>query len=115
MNGQVHRNRRLVAQNSLLHVFFGANHQLLPQIGQTRSRLFQSLSADVRVVGRHLFRIVPYHLHHDILFSFRALSDDFQVSEESRDIAWCAPGDFDHYAVPENVRRAYLRMRKLAS
>jgi 8-oxo-dGTP pyrophosphatase MutT (NUDIX family) len=57
----------------------------------------------------------PYHLHHDILFCFRALSDDLQLSEESRDIAWCAPADFDRYAVPENVRRAYVRMRKLAS
>ena len=54
----------------------------------------------------------PYHLHHDLLFHFRATSDDFRLSPESRDIAWCAPADFDRYAVPENVRVAYDRVRK---
>ncbi len=54
----------------------------------------------------------PYHLHHDILFHFRAVSDRVAVSQESRDIAWVAPADFDRYAVPPNVRRAYQRMRE---
>ena len=56
----------------------------------------------------------PYHLHHDLLFHFRALSDRCQVSHESRDIAWCAPANFDRYAVPPNVRVTYARMRKLS-
>ncbi len=57
----------------------------------------------------------PYHLHHDILFHFRAASDRTQISHESRAIAWCSPGDFDRYEVPGNVRRAYARVRKLSS
>ncbi len=57
----------------------------------------------------------PYHLHHDLLFHFHATSYNFRLSPESRDIAWCASGDFDKYAVPENVRRAYARVRKLSS
>jgi 8-oxo-dGTP pyrophosphatase MutT (NUDIX family) len=56
----------------------------------------------------------PYHLHHDILFHFRAVGDQTQLSNESRDIAWCAPFEFDRYAVPDNVRRAYARVRKLS-
>jgi 8-oxo-dGTP pyrophosphatase MutT (NUDIX family) len=51
----------------------------------------------------------PYHLHHDILFAFRATSDRTELSHESHASAWCAPADFDRYAIPDNVRRAYLR------
>jgi 8-oxo-dGTP pyrophosphatase MutT (NUDIX family) len=51
----------------------------------------------------------PYHLHHDLLFRFQALSDRFQVSAESRAVVWCAPAEFDRYQVPDNVRRAWRR------
>jgi 8-oxo-dGTP pyrophosphatase MutT (NUDIX family) len=57
----------------------------------------------------------PYHLHHDIVFHFRADGDRTRVSPESRAIAWCTPPQFDRYAVPDNVRRAYARVRKLSS
>jgi len=57
----------------------------------------------------------PYHLHHDMLFQFRATSGHTELSHESRAIAWCAPPDFDTYEVPGNVRRAYARVRKLSS
>jgi len=52
----------------------------------------------------------PYHLHHDLLFHFRALGDALPVSEESHAVAWCAPAEFDRYDVPGNVRRAYRRV-----
>jgi 8-oxo-dGTP pyrophosphatase MutT (NUDIX family) len=57
----------------------------------------------------------PYHLHHDLLFQFRAVSGELCVSHESHAIAWCAPLEFDRYNVPGNVRQAYLRVRKLSS
>jgi 8-oxo-dGTP pyrophosphatase MutT (NUDIX family) len=53
----------------------------------------------------------PYHLHHDLLFLFRALSENHQVSEESHAVAWCSPGEFDRYDLPHNIRRAYARSR----
>ena len=52
----------------------------------------------------------PYHLHHDLLFSFRAASDAIQVSPESRAVAWCGPAEFDRYGIPGNIRRAYRRI-----
>ena len=52
----------------------------------------------------------PYHLHHDLIFLFRATSAELRVSEESRAVAWCAPADFDRYDVPGNVRRAWGRV-----
>jgi 8-oxo-dGTP pyrophosphatase MutT (NUDIX family) len=52
----------------------------------------------------------PYHLHHDLLFAFRAASREIRVSPESRDVAWCTPAEFDRYALPDNIRRAYRRI-----
>ena len=52
----------------------------------------------------------PYHLHHDLIFFFRAAFEGIQVSPESRDVAWCHPRDFDRYAIPGNIRRAYRRV-----
>jgi len=57
----------------------------------------------------------PYHLHHDLLFAFRASSDEFRLSDESLAITWCAPAGFDRYQVPANLRRAYARVRELSS
>jgi 8-oxo-dGTP pyrophosphatase MutT (NUDIX family) len=54
----------------------------------------------------------PYHLHHDLLFRFQALSDEIQVSEESHAVAWCSPSEFESYGIPPNVRRAYERYRR---
>jgi 8-oxo-dGTP pyrophosphatase MutT (NUDIX family) len=51
----------------------------------------------------------PYHLHHDLLFFFRAEADSCRVSHESRAVLWCAPGEFDRYDLPGNIRRAYFR------
>ena len=48
----------------------------------------------------------PYHLHHDLIFLFRARGEWLTASEESRAVIWCAPADFDRYQAPGNVRRA---------
>jgi 8-oxo-dGTP pyrophosphatase MutT (NUDIX family) len=53
----------------------------------------------------------PYHLHHDLLFAFRAKSKEFRLSSESREIAWAAQSEFARYDLPGNVRRAYLRAK----
>lgn len=52
----------------------------------------------------------PYHLHHDMIFAFRAASDAIRVSPESHAVGWAAPAEFDRYAVPSPVRLAYRRV-----
>ena len=65
------------------------------------------ISLDVHgIPGR---RREPYHLHHDLVFLFQAISETAEISAESRALAWCAPEDFDRYSVPGNVRRAWKR------
>jgi 8-oxo-dGTP pyrophosphatase MutT (NUDIX family) len=52
----------------------------------------------------------PYHLHHDLLFAFRARSLAFELSHESRAIAWSRLDEFDRYDLPRNTRRAVIRL-----
>ncbi|MFN0105112.1 MAG: NUDIX domain-containing protein [Bryobacteraceae bacterium] len=51
----------------------------------------------------------PFHLHHDLIFSFRAVSAGFSGSEEVRGLAWCALEHFDYYELPAPIRRAVGR------
>jgi len=53
----------------------------------------------------------PYHLHHDLLFAFRAASLEVRASNESREVAWASPAEFDRYTLPDNIRRAWRRIR----
>ena len=74
------------------------------------------LAPDVALLGADVHGIPgkgyePYHLHHDLLFRFRAVDGELRVSEESHAVAWCAPAQFDAYSIPGNVRRAYHRAR----
>lgn len=52
----------------------------------------------------------PFHLHHDLIFGFRAVTGELQCSEESRAVVWCPPVDFGRYDVPEPVRFSLRRI-----
>ena len=54
--------------------------------------------------------VEPYHLHHDVLVWFQAEETELTISEESSDLRWVWPLDFDAHDVPSNVRRAYARV-----
>jgi 8-oxo-dGTP pyrophosphatase MutT (NUDIX family) len=73
------------------------------------------LLAGVDVHGIPFKRGEPYHLHHDLVFHFQAIAEEFQLSEESRAVVWCSPSEFDLYGLPLNVRYAYVRVRELSS
>ena len=75
------------------------------------------LTDDAQLIGLDVHGIPPkrgepLHLHHDLLFLFRAVSEEVRLSDESHAIAWCAPAEFDRYALPGNVRRAYARAQR---
>jgi 8-oxo-dGTP pyrophosphatase MutT (NUDIX family) len=67
------------------------------------------LLVGVDVHGIPVRRDEPFHLHHDLIFLFQAVSEGFQASEEVRDVAWCAVADFDRYQLPVSIRRSYAR------
>jgi 8-oxo-dGTP pyrophosphatase MutT (NUDIX family) len=51
----------------------------------------------------------PYHLHHDLIFRFRAESPDLMVTEETRAVVWCSPAEFDRYQLPVSIRECVGR------
>jgi 8-oxo-dGTP pyrophosphatase MutT (NUDIX family) len=70
--------------------------------------------ANGRLVGADVHGIPakghePYHLHHDLLFGFRAETEELTCSDESHSIAWCTRAELDRYAIPDNVRRGWDR------
>ncbi len=56
--------------------------------------------------------VEPYHQHHDVLVAFWTGAAELVVSDESHAVRWVGPGEFDAFAVPANVRRAYARARR---
>jgi 8-oxo-dGTP pyrophosphatase MutT (NUDIX family) len=88
-----------------------ARREVVEETGAVLAPPSAFIGADVHgIPGR---KHEPYHLHHDLLFHFRAVADDLRVSEESRAVVWCSPAEFDRYSLPGNVRRAYTRLRGL--
>ena len=51
----------------------------------------------------------PFHLHHDLIFRFRAASSRVEGSDEVRATAWCPVDRFDDYRLPLPIRRAVDR------
>ena len=47
----------------------------------------------------------PAHLHYDIRFAIDATTDQFQISEESVDLAWVRFDDIERYTTEESVLR----------
>jgi 8-oxo-dGTP pyrophosphatase MutT (NUDIX family) len=90
-----------------------ARREVIEETGATLAADGEPLLAGIDVHGIPAKGPEPYHLHHDLVFFFRATSDHLQVSAESRDVTWCHPRDFELYAVPDNVRRAYRRIPTL--
>jgi 8-oxo-dGTP pyrophosphatase MutT (NUDIX family) len=51
----------------------------------------------------------PFHLHHDLIFAFSADSEDFALTEEAPQVAWCGTDEFDRYQLPSSIIRAARR------
>ena len=86
-----------------------ARREVIEETGAVVTQAAVSLAgADVH--GIPAARGEPYHLHHDLLFAFHAVSDEIRVSEESHAVVWCHPDEFDRRQIPGNVQRAYRRI-----
>jgi 8-oxo-dGTP pyrophosphatase MutT (NUDIX family) len=48
----------------------------------------------------------PYHLHHDLIFVLSANSEEFAISEEALQVAWCGADEFERYQLPSSITRA---------
>jgi 8-oxo-dGTP pyrophosphatase MutT (NUDIX family) len=51
----------------------------------------------------------PFHLHHDLIFVFSAESEEFTLTDEAPQVAWCGAEDFARYQLPGSITRAVER------
>jgi 8-oxo-dGTP pyrophosphatase MutT (NUDIX family) len=51
----------------------------------------------------------PFHLHHDLIFVFSAISKEFALTEEAPQVAWCEPDELARYQLPSSIVRAAAR------
>lgn len=51
----------------------------------------------------------PFHLHHDLIWCFHALTEDVQVTEEAPSVLWAGSEDWDRLSVAESIRNSILR------
>jgi 8-oxo-dGTP pyrophosphatase MutT (NUDIX family) len=51
----------------------------------------------------------PAHLHHDVVFRFRAAPGALPAPEHGRSVVWCPVDQLDRYAVDEPLKRSVTR------
>ncbi len=51
----------------------------------------------------------PFHLHHDLIFVFKAQSPEVQPTEEVRRVEWCDLDSFDRFDLPASIRLCAAR------
>ena len=51
----------------------------------------------------------PFHLHHDLIWCFRAASDVIAVSEEAPSVRWAANTEWDELGLADSIRRSIGR------
>jgi 8-oxo-dGTP pyrophosphatase MutT (NUDIX family) len=52
----------------------------------------------------------PFHLHHDLIWSFRALSEDIHITDEAPSVLWACSADWERLNVADSIRNSILRI-----
>jgi hypothetical protein len=52
----------------------------------------------------------PFHLHHDLIWCFRALSAEIAVTDEAPSVLWAEETDWDRLGVAESIRNSIRRI-----
>jgi 8-oxo-dGTP pyrophosphatase MutT (NUDIX family) len=53
----------------------------------------------------------PFHLHHDLIWCFRALSAEIAVSDEAPQVFWADQSDWERLQIAGSIRQSILRSR----
>ncbi len=65
--------------------------------------------AGVDVHGIPAKKAEPFHLHHDLIWSFRAQSAEITITSEAPAVLWAAESDWKRLQVAESIRNSILR------
>lgn len=70
---------------------------------------FVPLLVGIDVHGIPPKRDEPFHLHHDLIWCFRALSDRIETSDEAPRVMWASERDWDNLGIAESIRNSIRR------
>jgi 8-oxo-dGTP pyrophosphatase MutT (NUDIX family) len=51
----------------------------------------------------------PFHLHHDLIWCFRAQTERIESTSEAPQVLWAAAADWERLGVAESIRNSILR------
>jgi 8-oxo-dGTP pyrophosphatase MutT (NUDIX family) len=91
-----------------------ARREVIEETGATLAPAAQPELVGIDVHGIPPSRRQPFHLHHDLIFAFRATSPELQVNGEVRAVEWCKAGDWERRDLPHSIRLSVLRALRLA-
>jgi 8-oxo-dGTP pyrophosphatase MutT (NUDIX family) len=52
----------------------------------------------------------PFHLHHDLIWCFRALTAEIAVTDEAPSVLWAGEADWDRLGLAESIRNSIRRV-----
>jgi len=89
-----------------------AGEETLVQIDGARAALL----AGIDVHGIPPKRIAskeaePFHLHHDLIWCFRALTDEIAITDEAPSVVWAEEADWDRLNVADSIRNSIHRLK----
>lgn len=70
---------------------------------------FTPVLAGIDVHGIPARKREPFHLHHDLIWCFRAAKEKIRRTKEARDVHWATASDWDLLHVPESIRLSIER------
>jgi 8-oxo-dGTP pyrophosphatase MutT (NUDIX family) len=86
-----------------------ARREVIEETGVALAHLPAPELVGIDVHGIPPSRREPFHLHHDLIFGFRAESEAFAITDEVRAAEWCAVGDWTPHDIPTSIRLSVLR------
>ncbi len=51
----------------------------------------------------------PFHLHHDLIWCFRAAAEEIETTDEAPSVLWAHNADWDRLSVAHSIRNSILR------
>jgi 8-oxo-dGTP pyrophosphatase MutT (NUDIX family) len=54
--------------------------------------------------------IEPFHLHHDLIWCFQALSDTISITDEAPSVLWAAEPDWGRLDIADSIRHSIRRL-----
>lgn len=92
-----------------------AAREAAEETGVQLSTVEESVLVNVDVHGIPPKRGEPYHLHHDLVFAFRASAEQISATDEAPRVAWVLVREATGYGLESSILNGLARARTLLS